>query len=152
MAPPPKDVKARAMEISGGAVLKKKFDKSVAQLRHKGTVYAVVMFTPEETGSDLVGSWAFLKKAMRTTPHKHPAKEIYFFTKGQGFVQIGQKRSSVKAGDAVYIPPNTLHHAENDGEDNLEYICISFGLDAPSILIKILGLLYRKTASKMERT
>lgn len=133
-------------------MLKKTFEKAKAQLRHQGTVYSVVMFAPEETGSDLVSSWAFLKKMMKSAPHKHSAKEIYFFTKGEGFVQIGQKKASVKAGDAVYIPSNTLHHAENDGEDELEYICISFGLNAPSILVKILGLLYRKTVNKMRQT
>jgi mannose-6-phosphate isomerase-like protein (cupin superfamily) len=108
------------------------------------------MFTPEETGAGLVGSWAFLGKGMKSIPHRHPAKEIYFFTGGKGSVQVGHRKASVRTGDAVFIPPNTLHCAENTGEDDLEYICISFDLNAPTILFKILSLLHDflfKTAS-----
>jgi mannose-6-phosphate isomerase-like protein (cupin superfamily) len=96
----------------------------------------------------LVSSWAFLNEKRKSAPHKHQAKEIYFFTRGEGVVQVGQKKVSVKAGDAVYIPSNTLHHAGNVGESDLEYICISFGLNAPSLFIKILGLLYKSLPIK----
>jgi len=114
----------------------------MAQLSHKGTVYSVVMFTPGETSSDLASSWAFLNESRESATHKHSAKEIYFFTKGEGLVKVGNEKVSVKAGDAVYIPSNLLHCARNNGKGDLEYICISFGLSVPSFFVKVLGLLY----------
>lgn len=133
------------------SVLKKRFDKSVARLSHKETVYSAIMFATEETGSDLSSSWAFLKRGMKIVPHRHPAKEIYFFVKGEGFIQIEQERSLVKAGEAVYIPPNVIHETWNEKEEDLEFICISFGLSPPSFLLRILSLLYRSLYGIIEK-
>tara|TARA_B100001971_G_C18191896_1_gene539142 strand:+ start:335 stop:733 length:399 start_codon:yes stop_codon:yes gene_type:complete len=124
-------------------IYKKRFDKSKAQLSHKGTVFSTIMFTPEELNSGLTSTWAFLTQGMRITPHKHSTKEIHFFIKGTGFIQLGKTCYSVKEGDAIYIPPNTFHETWNEKETELEFICISFSHKSSSFFLRILSLLYR---------
>jgi mannose-6-phosphate isomerase-like protein (cupin superfamily) len=107
-------------------MLKKRFDKSKAELRHNGTVYALQTFSREEIASDISNGWAFLKKGMKIEPHRHPEKEIYIFISGKGYMWIGKEKTNVKRGDAVYIPPNYVHTARNDENKDLEFIWIKF--------------------------
>tara|TARA_B100000315_G_C14368422_1_gene491807 strand:- start:185 stop:583 length:399 start_codon:yes stop_codon:yes gene_type:complete len=124
-------------------IYKKSFDKSKAQLSHKGTVFSTIIFAPEQINSDLTSTWAFLAQGMKITPHKHFTKEIHFFIKGTGFIQSGKNCYSVKEGDAIFIPPNTLHETWNEKETELEFICISFNHKSSNFFLRILSLLYR---------
>jgi len=107
-------------------MLKTRFDKSRAELRHNGTVYALQTFSREETSSDLSNGWAFLKKGMKIEPHYHPEKEIYVFISGRGYMWIEREKANVKKGDAIYVPPNLVHTAENEEDKDLEFIWIKF--------------------------
>ena len=60
----------------------------------------------------------------RTTPHYHPkTEEIYYILEGQGEMRIGEKTRTVEPGDAVAIPPGTVHTILNTGTTTLKFLC-----------------------------
>jgi len=102
----------------------KTFDKEKAGLGCKGTILGTHIFTKDMEGylDELV--WGYLKKGMKVYPHKHPQKEVYIFIRGKGTMQINDKKTLVKERDVVFIPPNTMHTAWNDDEEDLEFILV----------------------------
>lgn len=68
-----------------------------------------------------------LKPKMSTRGHSHDSQEeVYFFTKGEGFMQVGEetKAFDVKAGDIVLIPQGKFHRVFNESENMLEFVCV----------------------------
>lgn len=102
----------------------KTFDKKKAGYGCKGTLLGTHIFTEEMKGylDELV--WGFLKKGMKIYPHKHPQKEVYIFIRGKGIMQINDEKMSVKEGVVIFIPPNAMHTAWNDNEEDLEFILV----------------------------
>lgn len=132
-------------------MLKKRFDKAYAEPRHNHTVLSVDMFSHKEVESDLGSGWGFLKAGMKIEPHKHPVKEIYVFTQGKGFMQVGTDVVPVQKGDAVYIPPNAIHTAWNSGEDDLEFVFIVFGARPLTFLTQVFEALTSVIARRFAR-
>lgn len=59
-----------------------------------------------------------------TTPHYHvKTEEIYYLLSGQGLMRVGQQTRAVDPGDAVAIPPGTLHQITNTGPLPLKFLC-----------------------------
>ncbi len=57
--------------------------------------------------------------------HKHNImEEVYFVTKGSGFLTISDKKYSIKKGDTIAIPKNTYHFLETH-ESSLEVLVIT---------------------------
>lgn len=102
----------------------KVFDKEKAGLGCRGTILGTQIFTKEMEGylDELV--WGYLKKGMKVYPHKHPQKEVYMFIRGKGIMQINDRKIPVKERAVVFIPPNAMHTAWNDNEEDLEFILI----------------------------
>jgi len=102
----------------------KTFDKAEAGPGCRGTILGTNIFTGEMEGflDELV--WGFLKKGMKVYPHMHPQKELYVFVRGKGTMQLDGKEMSVKERDVVFIPPNRMHTAWNDDEEDLEFILV----------------------------
>lgn len=102
----------------------KTFDKAKAGRGCEGTIFGTNIFTENIEGylDELV--WGFLKKGMKVYPHKHPQKEVYIFVRGKGTMQISDETMSVKERDVVFIPPNHMHTAWNDNEEDLEFILV----------------------------
>jgi mannose-6-phosphate isomerase-like protein (cupin superfamily) len=46
--------------------------------------------------------------------HKH-TEEIYYILEGSGEMTVGEETSAVSAGDAVYIPADSVHTLKNTG-------------------------------------
>lgn len=59
-----------------------------------------------------------------TLKHVLNVSEIYYVVSGKGQMHIGEESRSIKAGDAVYIPPGCEQWIENTGESDLEFLCI----------------------------
>ncbi|MCD6324424.1 MAG: cupin domain-containing protein [Desulfurococcales archaeon] len=57
-------------------------------------------------------------------PHHHPWEHEIFVVKGEGRLRIGRKWYDVRAGDFIYVPPNTVHEYINAGEESFEFICV----------------------------
>jgi quercetin dioxygenase-like cupin family protein len=57
--------------------------------------------------------------------HYHPDIEHeQYVLKGRYTVGIGNKKFEVKPGDSLYIPAGTVHWYENQGDDEVEFLCI----------------------------
>jgi mannose-6-phosphate isomerase-like protein (cupin superfamily) len=59
-----------------------------------------------------------------TVEHLHrTSEEIYYFVGGEGRMRHGDEVSSVRAGEAVVIPPGTRHKLWNPGPEPLVLLC-----------------------------
>jgi mannose-6-phosphate isomerase-like protein (cupin superfamily) len=54
--------------------------------------------------------------------HNHPQEEVYFIVQGTGEACVGEERTTVTAGQALYVPPNVFHQLTNVGGDPLAMI------------------------------
>jgi mannose-6-phosphate isomerase-like protein (cupin superfamily) len=60
----------------------------------------------------------------QTAPHFHRrTEEIYFITRGNGMMTIGDENRAVGVGDAIAIPPGMIHTIVNTGMEPLEFLC-----------------------------
>ena len=67
---------------------------------------------------------ARLPPGKSSTPHYHVrTEEIYYILEGTGRMQIGQSVRGVVAGDAIAIPPGSVHQISNTGPDTLKFLC-----------------------------
>lgn len=48
--------------------------------------------------------------------HNQEQEEIYFVVQGEGEMCLGQERTSLRTGQAVYIPPGVFHQLTNIGD------------------------------------
>jgi mannose-6-phosphate isomerase-like protein (cupin superfamily) len=59
-----------------------------------------------------------------TTPHYHPrTEEIYYILSGQGRIRIEGEVRDVGPGDAIAIPPGSIHTITNSGTEVLKFLC-----------------------------
>ena len=106
----------------------KRFDKAKSNPACNGSILGTSYI--EYMKGDLEEfCWNFLKKGMKVYPHKHPKKEAYIFTRGKGIMKVDEEEMSVKEGDIVFIPPNSMHTTWNVEEEDLEFIII--GVKSP---------------------
>ncbi|MCL7388590.1 MAG: cupin domain-containing protein [Thaumarchaeota archaeon] len=65
-----------------------------------------------------------IKPGGRIPAHLHPEIEhVQYVLKGRYLVKIGQEIHEVKPGDAILIPPNTVHYYENNGDEEAVFLC-----------------------------
>ncbi len=48
--------------------------------------------------------------------HNQEQEEIYLILEGEGEICLGEERSEISTGQAVYIPPNVYHQLTNTGD------------------------------------
>ena len=66
-----------------------------------------------------------IKPGGKLPRHMHPEIEHeQYVLKGRMRVGIGDREYEVKAGDAIYIPAGTFHWYVNDGDEDVEFICV----------------------------
>jgi mannose-6-phosphate isomerase-like protein (cupin superfamily) len=59
-----------------------------------------------------------------TAAHSHvKTEEIYYILSGRGRIRVGDAYQSVGPGDAIAIPPGTIHHITNTGDEVLRFLC-----------------------------
>jgi mannose-6-phosphate isomerase-like protein (cupin superfamily) len=67
---------------------------------------------------------ARLPRGRGTTPHRHlKTEEIYYILDGEGLMQLGDQTREVGPGDAIAIPPGTVHRITNTGGGLLKFLC-----------------------------
>lgn len=70
-------------------------------------------------------SQLILDAGIAIEPHEHDDKEeIYFILGGIGEIQLGDETREVREGDAIYIPPRTIHTMRNTGTQSLRFISV----------------------------
>ena len=67
---------------------------------------------------------ARLVPGARSKAHRLASTEVYYFVRGSGIMHIGDEVGAVASGDAVYNPADSVQWLENNGEDELEFVCI----------------------------
>ncbi len=67
---------------------------------------------------------ALLKPGARSLPHRLTGSEVYYFLQGQGRMHIDAESSDVSAGQVVYVPPGATQFVENQGGEELVFLCI----------------------------
>jgi len=67
---------------------------------------------------------AWLSVGKRSRAHTLATAEVYYLIQGSGVMHIGDEAAEVAAGDAVYIPPGSVQWLENNGRDDIEFVCI----------------------------
>jgi quercetin dioxygenase-like cupin family protein len=56
-------------------------------------------------------------------PHLHEHKEqVFFVTRGSGWVTVGGERREVRKGDVIYVPAGIEHQTEASPHEALEYL------------------------------
>jgi mannose-6-phosphate isomerase-like protein (cupin superfamily) len=67
---------------------------------------------------------ARVRPKLTTTLHYHvKSEEIYYIQSGRGRVRVGHEYREVAAGDAIAIPPGTLHQMTCLGSEPLVFLC-----------------------------
>jgi mannose-6-phosphate isomerase-like protein (cupin superfamily) len=60
----------------------------------------------------------------KTIAHRHAkTEEIYYVVEGEGLMRLGDEVRRVGPGDAIAIPPGTLHQISNAGPSVLKFLC-----------------------------
>ncbi len=60
-----------------------------------------------------------------TDEHYHKnSEEIYFVLSGVGEIRVNGESASVRVGDAVALPPGSVHKIWNRGDSDLVFLCI----------------------------
>lgn len=54
--------------------------------------------------------------------HRHEPAEIYYVLEGEGTMVIGDAEHPLRAGSAVFVPPNAWHLARNTGAGTLRIL------------------------------
>ena len=67
---------------------------------------------------------ARIAPGLATQPHYHPmTEEIYYILEGVGEITIGDEMRTVGPGDAIAIPPGSIHTIRNQGDQTLLFLC-----------------------------
>lgn len=67
---------------------------------------------------------ALVKPGQTTLRHRLKTSEVYYILEGQGMMHIDAESSTVRAGQAIYIPPRAVQYIENTGSSELKILCI----------------------------
>ena len=68
---------------------------------------------------------AIVKQGQRTHLHRHHnSEELYYITRGEGYMTLGEEQFEVTAGDTICIPPGTAHCIKNIGTKALHILCM----------------------------
>jgi quercetin dioxygenase-like cupin family protein len=81
----------------------------------------------------VVAELAFRPKAA-IAPHSNPNLTYFLVIEGGGFVQVGDERARVAAGEAVVWPPNVVHAAWTELTP-MRAIVVEFAADAADPLL-----------------
>jgi len=64
-------------------------------------------------GSKYVTQFLGYIKKVKAPFHEHTYEEVIYIIKGEGIVHYDDKKTIIKEGNSVYLPPGTMHRLEN---------------------------------------
>ena len=68
---------------------------------------------------------AILKPGESSLSHKmKKSTEIYYILEGRGLMHIENEKEEVVPNQIVYIPPNSAQWIENEGDEELKFLCL----------------------------
>ena len=91
-----------------------KDNSEIRELMHPGTHACVQQSLAEAT----------IAPRHKTQLHRHrQTEEIYYITRGQGEMTLGDRCFRVSSGDSICIAPGTAHCIQNTGDSELTILC-----------------------------
>jgi len=79
----------------------------------------------KETGAPTFAMRLFEMEPGGHSPlHNHDWEHEVFVLEGEGLVMGGKEEKKIKAGDAVFVPPNEKHQFKNNGKKTLKFLCL----------------------------
>lgn len=84
------------------------------------------LFNPrkDEIGFRYSLAQARVKSGETSQLHRMKTSEVYYILQGEGRMFIDDDSASVKAGQAIYVPPGAAQKISNIGADDLSFLCI----------------------------
>jgi mannose-6-phosphate isomerase-like protein (cupin superfamily) len=77
---------------------------------------------------DIITSYSLahakVKPGEITYAHKLKSSEVYYVLKGKGEMYLDNEKEKVRAGQIIYIPPNSVQRIKNTGMNDLIFLCI----------------------------
>lgn len=67
---------------------------------------------------------AWLAPGQSSLKHRLEQAEVYYLVRGGGVMHIAGEARRVAAGDAVHISPGAEQWLENDGAEEIEFLCV----------------------------
>jgi mannose-6-phosphate isomerase-like protein (cupin superfamily) len=67
---------------------------------------------------------AVVRPGCASRPHRLRTSEVYYILSGRGIMHINDEQRPVRAGQAIYIPPDSRQYIENTGRSQLKFLCI----------------------------
>ena len=86
--------------------------------------------TIRELITDREGAPTFAMRLFEVAPggatpfHTHGCEHEVFVLEGEGQVKTREGPAAIKAGDAVFVPPNEEHQFANTGEQMMKFLCM----------------------------
>jgi len=65
-----------------------------------------------------------VRPGQTTLAHRLKSAEVYYILGGTGQMYVDDHREAVMAGQAIYIPPQSIQRIRNDGQSDLVFLCI----------------------------
>lgn len=59
-----------------------------------------------------------------TPHHQHDYEHEIVVLRGEGVAKSESGDRTIRAGDAIWVPPNEMHQFQNTGDQPLEFICL----------------------------
>ena len=96
-------------------------------------VYKKILVRHEEADSrSKLMMFQLCKIPPKTThvAHSHPTMdEIFYFTNGNGEINVSGEVEKINAGDRVIVPAGQIHQIRNLGKSELKFIGLGVALD-----------------------
>jgi len=65
-----------------------------------------------------------LKPGGYTPFHQHPWEHEVFIVSGQGKLKLNKDERELQQGDFVFVEADALHQFQNNGAEELQFICV----------------------------
>lgn len=67
---------------------------------------------------------AIVAPGLASLPHRLRTSEVYYILSGTGVMHIDEEIAEVRSGQAIYIPPGATQWIQNNGAEQLAFLCI----------------------------
>jgi mannose-6-phosphate isomerase-like protein (cupin superfamily) len=113
-----------------GTVLVRKLDDCKQITALDGTALRELLNPLHDDGALRLGyslAHAIVEAGHASMPHRlKTCSEVYYIMKGCGIMHINDEAAEIGPQQAIYIPPDARQYLENNGKENIEFLCIVF--------------------------
>lgn len=75
-------------------------------------------------------SLAWLQPGLAYHAHAHDDhEEVYYIMEGTGKIIVDEEEQSIKEGDCIYIPINSVHQIINDSDEMIKFLAFAGNIE-----------------------